>query len=884
MMNERSTRPLLFVALVAAVVLQWPHGEWFVDDAGISFVYAKHLAQGHGLVAVPGGERVEGFSNPLWVALLAAGEWLGIPAERGALGLAWVLAALTAWMVWRIGQRSRGEGGWRVAPIAVTALLVQATFTPWNASGLENPLVNAWVAACIWSLALEWQDPRRFPWSALAFLGLALTRPEGIAYAAIGLACTAFVQVRHGRGLRPVLLWTAMLAVPVAGFEAARLAYFAWPLPNTSYVKLGDEALGPWNWRSSGWQALRHAGSFGTQRGGEPGLGLIYLLPVQIMGALGVGGRRFVPWLVLGLAAAIVPASLVLSSLRHLAPGSAPALAEPMIAVASIAPVVGLAAVAGIVGWLAVRRDDPVPALCWCFCAAGVAFAALAGRDWMAGFRWLSLISVPTALLFALGVVAAWDAAQRATHPVAPFVRAWAIASALLFVAVHVHHQAWWTYHRPISIANVARRAEHWSGIARWLQLERPTLLEVDVGAHLLDGRFDIIDLVGLTDVPIARHRHHPRFLVESLLDERSPDLVHVHPNSARATGLARIRAFRESYVEVKGYPRRASPEPGDTRTHDGHWVRRDLLFEARRDSRLEGSARTSSAPAMAVLGRSIEALRTGSPRVGAGGALDVEIDWGRELERDAAARLAPIELSLAVGDHDVASWQVEPGFRRLVIEAWPDDEVHVDRHRVELPADVAPGEYVVRLRAVGGVVLEGPTVSVLDREAFERVRAGELEMISLEARDGRCAIAETLAARWRRSTGPDDKAPGPPLVADPASLAVAECWLQRAHDVSSDLERVAPLLRARSLADVGGDEAHALAQALSERGHSTLAEARRAKRAQADPVGTDIRLWQRAYDELAAAVALDPTRSWDRRRAEEARSERIRLADAHGA
>ena len=45
---------------------------WFLcDDAFISFRYARNLLEGHGLVFNP-GERVEGYTNLLWVLELAA--------------------------------------------------------------------------------------------------------------------------------------------------------------------------------------------------------------------------------------------------------------------------------------------------------------------------------------------------------------------------------------------------------------------------------------------------------------------------------------------------------------------------------------------------------------------------------------------------------------------------------------------------------------------------------------------------------------------------------------------------------------------------------------------------------------------------------------------
>ena len=53
-----------------------------IDDAFISFPsrYAQNLAAGNGLVFNV-GERVEGYTNFLWVILLAPAEWIGIGAE-----------------------------------------------------------------------------------------------------------------------------------------------------------------------------------------------------------------------------------------------------------------------------------------------------------------------------------------------------------------------------------------------------------------------------------------------------------------------------------------------------------------------------------------------------------------------------------------------------------------------------------------------------------------------------------------------------------------------------------------------------------------------------------------------------------------------------------
>src|SRR5918993_5205805 len=104
-MNFPKNRPsaLLFsvAAFVAALVVLWLHARRYLpflsDDALISLRYAKRLVEGHGLTW-NAGERVEGYSNLLWVLCAAALNRLGvdlIDAVR-VLGFAGVGAGLAA--------------------------------------------------------------------------------------------------------------------------------------------------------------------------------------------------------------------------------------------------------------------------------------------------------------------------------------------------------------------------------------------------------------------------------------------------------------------------------------------------------------------------------------------------------------------------------------------------------------------------------------------------------------------------------------------------------------------------------------------------------------------------------------------------------------------
>ena len=91
---SKASLGIILVCLPWLALLGWMASvSWFLtDDAFISFRYARNLLEGHGLVFNP-GERVEGYSNFLWVLELAA-VWraLGVPPEDAA---PWLSVAFT---------------------------------------------------------------------------------------------------------------------------------------------------------------------------------------------------------------------------------------------------------------------------------------------------------------------------------------------------------------------------------------------------------------------------------------------------------------------------------------------------------------------------------------------------------------------------------------------------------------------------------------------------------------------------------------------------------------------------------------------------------------------------------------------------------------------
>lgn len=241
----RST-PLLTLVLALCVVGALVHAAFYghvtSDDAFISLRYARNLADGHGLVFNPGGERVEGFSNPLFTLLSAGFLALGAPpiTTVKTIGIAcWIgLVCLCA----RFARELRG--GDQTSGAIAAVLLAASTFPAvWAVAGLETLLHALLVTAATMVVARECRSAsvRRSP---LLFVLVAASRPEGALLAAAAAAAQLFVLRRQAWAV--VRTWTVKFALPLAALVAARYAYFGAWLPNTFGAKvfLGVETVG----------------------------------------------------------------------------------------------------------------------------------------------------------------------------------------------------------------------------------------------------------------------------------------------------------------------------------------------------------------------------------------------------------------------------------------------------------------------------------------------------------------------------------------------------------------------------------------------------------------------------------------------------------------
>ncbi len=128
----------LGIALLVAVAGLAFFSSFVTDDAFISLRYARHLAEGHGIVWNRGEAPVEGYSNFLHVMIAAAVIRLDLPPLGVLRAVNWLSALGIVVLLHRYAARVT-----KVEWLPSAAALIVAVHVPlafWAASGLETAL------------------------------------------------------------------------------------------------------------------------------------------------------------------------------------------------------------------------------------------------------------------------------------------------------------------------------------------------------------------------------------------------------------------------------------------------------------------------------------------------------------------------------------------------------------------------------------------------------------------------------------------------------------------------------------------------------------------------------------------------------------------------
>jgi hypothetical protein len=221
------------------------------DDAMISMTYARNLVEGYGLNWARRGAPVEGFTHPLWTALMVPVNLLPMPLDRrslvvqiGCLGLLMLHVVLIRRLVLRHFTRP-GACHWLPAAV-LTAFYYPLAF--WSLVGMETGLQAVLTTASV-LLALDIVHGGRDRHLALLGVGtLAILLRMDMAPLVIAVQIYVLAAGGRRRGERPGrrgllrypgwLLGMLVLALAVSAYGAFRWIYFHDLLPNTYYLKL----------------------------------------------------------------------------------------------------------------------------------------------------------------------------------------------------------------------------------------------------------------------------------------------------------------------------------------------------------------------------------------------------------------------------------------------------------------------------------------------------------------------------------------------------------------------------------------------------------------------------------------------------------------------
>ena len=222
------TRKLIIPMLVLFIALL-VQTSWAEEDAFITLRTSDNLIHGYGPrwnVA----ERVQTFTNPLWMFLLA-GTHAIIKNPHLTLILLSIFISLLGMFVMLVHVPQNNFG----LLLAFSILALSKAFVDFSTSGLENPashlLVVCFAALYLWS---EKPISERNLFFLSLFAGLAaLNRMDLLLFCSPVLAAMLFTQPNRRNaliilaGLSPFILW-----------EIFSIIYYGFPVPNTYYAKL----------------------------------------------------------------------------------------------------------------------------------------------------------------------------------------------------------------------------------------------------------------------------------------------------------------------------------------------------------------------------------------------------------------------------------------------------------------------------------------------------------------------------------------------------------------------------------------------------------------------------------------------------------------------
>ncbi|MBS1492297.1 MAG: hypothetical protein JST55_02230 [Bacteroidetes bacterium] len=270
--KPKDNRPVIYFLLIAlsfVLIYLCNQVKFIQDDSYISFRFVKNFVEGKGLVFNP-GEKVEGYTNLLWVLILSIFYAMKMNIETISQYLSMGFGILVLFQTFKISslvelkdgsKKTQQQSSYLFNFIPVALLVLTGAFNFWAISGMETCMFMAYVLAGIYYyMKNKNSDAPNYMFSLFIFLA-SLTRPEGLYFFGLIIIHKVIVSIKVNKAgfvkdifSKGNLITYAVYVVPTLLFILWRLSYYGYPFPNTAYAKTGFNAA----YISAGWTYFKN--------------------------------------------------------------------------------------------------------------------------------------------------------------------------------------------------------------------------------------------------------------------------------------------------------------------------------------------------------------------------------------------------------------------------------------------------------------------------------------------------------------------------------------------------------------------------------------------------------------------------------------------------
>jgi arabinofuranosyltransferase len=239
-----------FLFLAGCYLILWK--AWISEDAFITLRHVDNFVEGYGPVFNV-GERVEGFTHPLWFVVLSLFRWIGL-SPKGAAILPALIASFAALYVLFFKIRIKEETGKASFLNPAAAILIgTSAFIDFGTSGLETSL--SYLLLVLYAKFLLENRWRKQPLSSgLIAAFLVLTRPDFGIFLILLFGMYLYETVLKKMPAKHLLRFLLFPALLVGSYQIFRMGYYAAVMPNPFFTKSGSGAY--WS------QGIKYLGDF----------------------------------------------------------------------------------------------------------------------------------------------------------------------------------------------------------------------------------------------------------------------------------------------------------------------------------------------------------------------------------------------------------------------------------------------------------------------------------------------------------------------------------------------------------------------------------------------------------------------------------------------